>query len=100
MGRYDSESTAVTEGDSGLKSALDTVERAIARNDVAVKLAFTTAVMVAIGFGTRMAFTSQVGDNLGAMIVWFSLIFAAGAALLGLGVKVWGAIKRRRHDIR
>ncbi|MFC3478927.1 hypothetical protein [Halobacterium litoreum] len=100
MSRYDSESAAVTEGDSGLKSALETAERAIGRHDLEAKLAVTAAALLAVGFATRMAFTSQVGDNLGAMVVWFTVIFTAGTALLGGGIKAWGAIQRYRHDLQ
>ncbi|MFB6072356.1 MAG: hypothetical protein ABEJ88_05235 [Halobacterium sp.] len=98
MSEYDSDSSAVTEPDSDLKQAIGVAERAVARHDLTAKLAVTTVAFVLLGLAVRMRYTSQMGDNMGAIIVWFSLIFAAGAAILGGVVKVWGAVQRYRHS--
>lgn len=98
MNWFDSDSTTVPEDDSGLKNALAVAGHEVARHDLEVKFAAGAAVFVALGLLVRSAYTSQFGDNMGAILVWFTLIFAAGFALLGGCIKVWAAIQRRRSE--
>lgn len=97
MSWSDTESTT-TADDSGLKNALGVIGHTIARHDLEAKVVAGAAAFVAIGLLVRLAYTSQFGDNMGAIIVWFTLIFVAGFAVLGACIKLWSVLQRQWNE--
>lgn len=65
---------------------------------LALKVAVFFAATTTLGLAWHSVATQQFGSNMSALLVWFSVVFAAFAALLGGTVKLWSAVQQRRHD--
>lgn len=98
MSRFDSDSGTATGGESEFVQGLRGATRIAERYSLALQVAALFAVTTAIGFAWHSVATQQIGNNMSAMMVWFSVIFAGGAGILGGTIKLWGAVQRRRHD--
>lgn len=92
------DSNTATEADSGLVRGFRGAVRLGEQYELPLKLALTFAVTTALGLAWHSTATQQFGNNMSALLVWFSLLFAAFAALIGGTVKLWAAVKRRRHE--
>ena len=98
MSRFDSDSSNATGAESEVVQGIRGATRIVERHELAVKIAVFFAITTALGFAWHSVATQQFGNNMSALVVWFSVIFAAGAALLGAAVKLWGVVQQRRHD--
>jgi hypothetical protein len=98
MTRFDSDSSAVTEADSDVKHALRGATRFAERYGLELRVALAFLVVGTTGYVIHTLAHQQFGNNMGAILVWFSLIFAAASAVLGAFIKTYSAIKQRRHD--
>lgn len=98
MSWFDSDSSTTAGAESEFVKGLRGATRIAERYDLAIKTALFFATTTAFGLAWHSVATQQIGNNMSAIIVWFSVIFAAAAALVGGGVKLWSAIQQRRHD--
>lgn len=98
MSRFDSDSSTTTGAESEFVQGLRGATRILERYGFAIKTALFFATTTALGFAWHSVATQQFGNNMSALVVWFSVIFAAAAALLGGTIKLWGAVQKRRHD--
>lgn len=98
MSRFDSDSSTATGADSEFVQGLRGATRIVERHGLAIKTALFFATTTALGFAWHSVATQQFGNNMSALVIWFSLIFAAGVALLGGTIKLWGAIQQHRHE--
>jgi hypothetical protein len=97
MSRFDADSSTATGAQSEFVQGLRGATRIVERYEIAIKTAAFFATTTALGLAWHSVATQQFGNNMSALLVWFSLIFAAGAALLGGTIKLWGAVQRRRQ---
>jgi hypothetical protein len=98
MSRFDSDSSTTTGAESEVLQGLRGATRILERHELAIKTALFFASTTALGFAWHSVATQQFGNNMSALVVWFSLVFAAGAALLGGSIRLWGAVQQRRHE--
>ena len=98
MSRFDSDSSTAAGAQSEFVQGLRGATRVAERYELALKTALFFATTTALGFAWHSVATQQFGNNVSALVVWFSLIFAAGAAIVGGTIKLWGAVQQRRHD--
>jgi hypothetical protein len=98
MSRFDSDSSTAAGAESEFVQGLRGATRIVERHELAIKTALFFAATTALGFAWHSVATQQFGNNMSALLVWFSLVFAAGAGLLGGTIKLWGAVQKRRHD--
>jgi|GEM_PF-2824358 len=63
----------------------DHASRLLTQYEAVGKYFLALALVVIAGFGLRMVFENQLGQVVGAMLVWFSLLFGvAGVAVIGV----------------
>jgi hypothetical protein len=98
MARFDADSSTATDVDSDAKRGLRGATRFAERHSLELSATLAFALVAALGYTIHVLAHQQFGDNMGAILVWFSVIFAAGAALLGGTIKLHAAVKQRRHD--
>jgi hypothetical protein len=95
MALFDSETA--TEADSelvrGFRGAVRFGEQYALPLKVAAVFAFTTA----LGLGWHSVATQQFGNNMSAILVWFSVVFATFGGVLGGIIKISAAVQKRRH---
>ncbi|SEV97609.1 hypothetical protein [Halobacterium jilantaiense] len=98
MSWFDSDSSTATGAESEVVQGLRGATRLFERYELAIKTALVFTLTTAFGLAWHSVATQQIGNNMSALLVWFSLIFAAGAAILGGTVKLWAAVQDRRRD--
>jgi len=98
MSRFDSDASTTTGAKSEFVRALRGAASILERHEIAVKTALLFATTTALGLAWHSVATQQFGNNVSALVVWFSLIFAGAAALLGATIRLWGVLQQRRHD--
>ena len=98
MSRFEMDSSTASDVRSEFLQGLRGATRIAERYEIAIKTALFFATTTALGFAWHSVATQQFGNNMSAVLVWFSLIFAAGAAIVGGTIKLWGAVQQRRHD--
>lgn len=92
------DSNTATEADSELVRGFRGAVRFAEQYALPLKVAVFFALTTAFGLAWHSVATQQIGNNMSAMLVWFSLIFAAAGALLGGAIKLWAAVQQRRHE--
>jgi len=100
MSRFDSDSATASGANSEVVQGLRGAARLVEQHEIAVKTAVFFAVTTALGVGWHSVATHQFGNNMSALLIWFSLIFAAAAALLGLVLKLQAAVSSLLADRR
>lgn len=98
MSRFDSDSSTATGVKSEFVQGLRGATRIFEKYELALKAALLFATTTALGYAWHSVATQQFGNNMSALLVWFSLIFAGGAALVVGTIKLWSAVQKRRHD--
>ena len=99
MSWFDSDSSTATSADSEVVQGLRGATRLFERYELAITVALFFTVTTAFGLAWHSVATQQIGNNMSALVVWFSVIFAAGAAILGGTIKLWAAVQERRRDL-
>lgn len=76
----------------------DHASRLLTEHEAIGKYFLALAAVILGGFGVRMVFENQLGQVIGAMLVWFSLLFGAvGVGVIGLFL-VQSKLAERRYD--
>jgi hypothetical protein len=92
------DSKTATEADSELARGVRGAVRFGEQHALELKVAAFFAATTALGLAWHSVATQQIGNNMSAILVWFSVVFAALAALLGGSIKLWAAVQQRRHE--
>lgn len=98
MSWFDSDSSTATTVGSEVIQGLRGATRLFERYELAIKTALFFTVTTAFGLAWHSVATQQIGNNMSALVVWFSVILAAGAAILGGTIKLWAAVQERRRN--
>lgn len=98
MSRFDVDSSTASDARAEVVQGLRGATRIAERHEVAIKTALFFATTTVLGLVWHSTATQQFGNNMSAVLVWFSLIFAGAAGLLGGTITLWSAVQRRRHD--
>lgn len=96
----DTESSSVSDqGDTDLSDAYDTGNNVAKQYVLPAKVGLAFAVVIGVGFVLRMVFENQLGQSFGAILIWFSVIFAALGAIGWIGYLVLGAVQRTQQGV-
>lgn len=95
MSRHNSQAST---GESAFARWLRVTVNTVERNFVTLGTALLFVTMAALGFVGHSVATTPFGRNMTALVIWFSVIFAVAAALLGGAIRLQAAVSSYLAD--
>lgn len=96
MSPYDSDNTAVSnQADTELSNAYEGADRISKQYRFPLKVTAFYATTIAVGYVVHLSFESQFANTLAALMVYFTLIFAAVTVLVGGLFKLTKVVRTR-----
>lgn len=91
---YDSDTTAVSDqADTELADAYDGADRFTERYQFPLRVAAAYAVTITAGYVVHVVFEGQLAQTFAALLVYFTLLFAAVSAVVFALLAVRGALR-------